>query len=445
MKRPSCFLIVGLIVTLIAGPLACAQRRQTSRSQTGTSGQSSNVDSEALEQAHAFLARFFPRCGSSNYYTEAASGQYGELEGFSIDIEPFQMTEADRLNGIEFRGHVRIQARLYRTSNPQTNKWNDWSQGSPMNIASDVIDLQKRRGKWTIDAGYFIHRPTVCDDVVFLVPGLKRSGAPEKPSNSIEIDQYHIYPIEAFTFWESRAKEVGVKFPQSSTFINWRIKYQQMAFSYDLPNVESYWLKDGKAWSYDKAAARGRNGDELFGRKGWDEPGHWEVGSYTVKVYLRKRLVAVGKFDIVPDVTQPAGLRYNGMYYKTFGDTHHIFRFFSDGTVMDLWTRPTSSLNLQGVLSEAWLRFDSSKNETSEELKIDCAVHAHFLACEDIDLGQGTFRVDGSQIAFTLYSKLNRGYRSMTYNGKVNFTELSLKGLGKPTGTETENFAFSTR
>jgi hypothetical protein len=122
-------------------------------------------DIEAYIQAYKFIRRFVVSCGDSDYYTEAAAKQYGEVKGFTISLESRQITEPDQLNGVQWKGISKYASRLYRYSNPQQGGWYDWQQGTPQNLSSDVIQIDQRNGKWSVNPGYFVHRPLKCQEI----------------------------------------------------------------------------------------------------------------------------------------------------------------------------------------------------------------------------------------------------------------------------------------
>jgi hypothetical protein len=199
------------------------------------------------------------------------------------------------------------------------------------------VRFQKTSGHWTFrGVGYFndYAHPVTCSDV----PGFGSPSKNEVPSNNVQIDDTHVFPIESFTIWESSSNEVANRFGPSATFVGWKIIYTGTAFNYKPPPVESYWYKDGVQWSYDGSAQFSNVGKgQLWASKGWQEPGHWDVGSYAVKIYVRKQLVAVGKFEIVADDQLPKDILFDGIYKSDTGrDGTAWFRFYSDGSAVFL-------------------------------------------------------------------------------------------------------------
>jgi hypothetical protein len=317
------------IVTLTTS----AQRRSSRRA---SSNVSTNQD-EGQREAGRFWRNYIASCGGSNY-ARKAPGIFVELRGFNIRMDYEPITEADKLNGVQAKGYSRFGASAYRIYS--NSAWHTWGNGIPedMNLTNSVR-FQKAGGRWSFrGVGYFndYARTVSCSDV----PGMGGSTRNEVPTNSIQIDDYHNFPIEQFAIWDSNTNESGNRFAQSTTtFINWKIIYTETAFSYRPPQVESYWYKDGEKWSYADSANFSNSGKgQLWTGKGWEEPGHWEVGKYRIKIYVGKKLVTVGAFEIAPDNEFPQDLRFDGLYKTASSNKSdnksNWLRFYEDGTVL---------------------------------------------------------------------------------------------------------------
>jgi hypothetical protein len=351
-KAVSIILIRRIILTMLCliGTLSLiteAQVRRGNGAQKSTSASSSQ--DEGQREATKFWSKYVASCGGSHYIRKAPS-IFVELRGFHITMNYEPITEADRLNGIQAKGSSRFTASAHRFYS--NSAWHQWSDSVPedMNLVNSVR-FQKTRGRWTYNGvGYFndYAKTVTCSDV----PGFRRAAANEIPTNTIQINDTHVFPIESLTFWESSSKENGNRFSQSSTTsVNWKIIYTETAFEYTPPPVESYWYKDGVQWSYAGVAKFSNSGKgQLWDGKGWAEPGHWQTGKYTVKIYVRKQLAVIGSFEIIADEQLPHQLRYDGVYtVDDYNHTHSLWlRFYDSGAVVYLMIPKTAGdpLNL---------------------------------------------------------------------------------------------------
>ena len=348
-------------------------------------GQSSIAD-EGQVQASNFWGKYVASCGGS-HYVRKAPGIFVELRGFRITTSYDAISEADRLNGLQAKGSSQFTASAHRFYS--NSAWHAWSDGIPddMKIINSVR-FQKASGRWTFHgAGYFndYAHPVTCSDV----PGFRSAAKDEVPSNKVQIDDTHVFPIESFTIWESSSNEVANRFGPSATFIGWKIIYTGTAFNYRPPPVESYWYKDGVQWAYDGSAQFSNVGKgQLWASRGWQEPGHWEVGSYAVKIFVRKQLVAVGKFEIVADDQLSREVSYDGIYKFSESDGSLWLRFYGDGTAVYLST-PNSSASDALNTATTCLTREKSPFRTG---------------CSDFWSWIGKYTIDGSQIAIIAIS-----------------------------------------
>jgi len=320
---------------------------------SGSRSNSKRISSLTGEQEAArFWKTYVAACGGS-HYVKKTHAVFVELRGFRITMNYQPITQADILNGIEAKGLTAFTATAYRFF--EKSSWQLWGNGIPESMHFvNSVRFQKTRGNWAFHpVGYFdrFAQPVNCSEV----PGYRSESSKEIPTNSIEVNDYLKLPIQEFVFSDSNTNIAGDKFPQSTTtFVNWKIIYGGTAFTYSLPKVEGHWLKDGTKWSEPNVARFSNVGrGELWAGKGWAEPGHWELGKYTVKVYLRGQLVAERSFEIVPDDSLPGNMRFDGLYYQRFQDgSYWFFRFFEGGMVRDLGG--PSRDNFESLLEDAW-------------------------------------------------------------------------------------------
>lgn len=376
---------------------------------------SSTVQSEGQREAQRFWSKYVAACGGS-YYVRKAQGIFVELRGFHVSFNYDPITEADRLNGLQAKGSSQFTASSHRIY--FNSAWHAWGDRIPEDMTLiNSVRFQKAGGRWTFHGvGYFNEyaHPVTCSDV----PGFRSAAKNEVPSNSVQIDDTHVFPIESFTIWESSSNEVANRFAPSATFIGWKIIYTGTAFNYKPPPVESYWYKDGVQWAYEGSAQFSNVGKgQLWASRGWQEPGHWEVGSYTVKIFVRKQLVAVGKFEIVAGDQLPKEILFEGIYKSDTGrDGTSWFRFYPDGTAVSLGI-PKSYGDRYG--DDAALRA-ASECLTRAEPPVRADGTKLFWAV-------GRYTIDGSHIEIhlegtPLYRAGTLGYKSITGLTWANFS-----------------------
>jgi hypothetical protein len=82
-----------------------------------------------------------------------------ELRNFRVEVSPNSLTEADKLNGVEWGGCVRLEAEAYRRYSPQPphvlafmapdKTWSDWL--SPTSAKDFMaLNLFKTKGEWKV-------------------------------------------------------------------------------------------------------------------------------------------------------------------------------------------------------------------------------------------------------------------------------------------------------
>lgn len=324
-----------LLISIRIPHTASIAQRSGSRSDSKRISNSATGEQEAAN----FWRTYVTACGSS-HYVKRSHAVFVELRGFRVEMRHDPITEADRLNGVQAKGTTSFAATAYRFY--EKSAWQPWGNGIPesMNLYN-AVRFQRTRGKWTFQpVGYFSRfaQPVTCGEV----PGFRSPSANETATNSIQISDYHNFPIERFFFWNSGNNEISERFAQSTaTYINWKLEYSGTAFTYKAPPVEAVWFKDGIKWGSQSGSFSNVGKGRYWAGKGWEEAGHWEPGRYTVKIYVRKQLVRVGEFEIVADEKLPALLRYDdeGIYsLEEEAFPYQIwFRFSRNGKVVYLF------------------------------------------------------------------------------------------------------------
>ena len=113
--------------------------------------------------AEALLAQKITKCGNSHYTKDLDPGGYTlglyEFKDLSIQIKASPLTEADKLNGIEWKGTVILIAKASRAFKvpgmleggkvgATKQEWLDWESGAKIDHQSVYGSLLKKKGRW---------------------------------------------------------------------------------------------------------------------------------------------------------------------------------------------------------------------------------------------------------------------------------------------------------
>ena len=111
---------VGLI-TLCLLPLSCISR--------STPGQSP-LDAEARQKGEEYwYGAALTKCGDSYYGKDDSYNLFYQFNDVSIEMSPYQLTEASRLNGVEWSGFARLRCKTSRMR-VKNFPWDEWKNGS---------------------------------------------------------------------------------------------------------------------------------------------------------------------------------------------------------------------------------------------------------------------------------------------------------------------------
>ena len=98
------------------------------------------LDQEARGQVESYYAPYFTKCGEDTYISWGENGVgkliIGQYRGLSISIHSNELTEADRLNGLEWEGYSQIEAKVSRTYETNERVWRPWNNGVVFTIPS---------------------------------------------------------------------------------------------------------------------------------------------------------------------------------------------------------------------------------------------------------------------------------------------------------------------
>jgi hypothetical protein len=139
MKRTS---LIALLLLIVASSVVLSQRRKPKPNAPASptkQAKPSQPKDEAYEQAITTWDRYYTKCGDS-YYLHLKSGLC-EYRSVSIKNQELQLTEADRLNGVEREIRSAFEAKAERC---YMNGWSEWHEP-----ASVFVGLIKKSGNWT--------------------------------------------------------------------------------------------------------------------------------------------------------------------------------------------------------------------------------------------------------------------------------------------------------
>jgi hypothetical protein len=112
-----------------------------------------SIDDEAKAEADKFWATQITRCGD-DYYRKLEFFKGGEswyeLKDPSVRVSPNVLTEANRLNGLEWHGNIYLETKTSRYWDLGANKWGEWENG--VNRGDGFYyRMEKSKGEWHID------------------------------------------------------------------------------------------------------------------------------------------------------------------------------------------------------------------------------------------------------------------------------------------------------
>jgi hypothetical protein len=113
-----------------------------------------NLTAQAQEEARKFWAARMVKCGDSFYWKTSSRGIRPELiqaKYFDFTVTSRPVTEADRLNGITWKGATQGRFSVYRYYKSNEG-WTRWFQGqsSGIGLSSSESLMERRNGQWKI-------------------------------------------------------------------------------------------------------------------------------------------------------------------------------------------------------------------------------------------------------------------------------------------------------
>jgi len=120
-------------------------------------GSASN--SEAQGEAKKYWLSKITKCGDSYYRREhfgdstptPGKDVYYELREPDVNVTHYGITEADKLNGLEWTGTIYLTAKVSRSIGDKepTNQWTEWANGP--GLEGDMsASMKKEKGQWIV-------------------------------------------------------------------------------------------------------------------------------------------------------------------------------------------------------------------------------------------------------------------------------------------------------
>lgn len=144
------FMIKGLLALVV--PFACALNLAC---RTDFGSAASSGKSEAQQEAEKFWSTQVTKCGDSYFRKEVLPKKNGyvllyEMKDPTVLAEANQVTEADSLNGIEWKGSTTFSPKASRVWGQESGSWFPWKKGAG-NVPELTYGMKKVKGVWSID------------------------------------------------------------------------------------------------------------------------------------------------------------------------------------------------------------------------------------------------------------------------------------------------------
>jgi len=150
-KRNATMILIRAATLLGAATLTCLSLACSSL--TGAGG--SSLDAKARREAEKFWATQITKCGDSYYRREVLIKKddyviYYQMKDPKVEVLPQPVSEADRLNGIEWKGSTAFIPEASRIWNTERKGWSDWGNGA-WGVPELNYGMKKVNGAWSVN------------------------------------------------------------------------------------------------------------------------------------------------------------------------------------------------------------------------------------------------------------------------------------------------------
>ena len=140
-----------------------SQSSSDSASNAGTESISGAGDAEAVaavrnelmkrwvQTSDGWISEFPSHVSPFTGQRSDAESYYRELKSLDFEVQPRDVSDADKLNGLTYRGYVELKSspmRLFNDPNSfSTKRWSAWKQSEP---AVSSFGVRKVKGQWAV-------------------------------------------------------------------------------------------------------------------------------------------------------------------------------------------------------------------------------------------------------------------------------------------------------
>ncbi|MCA1617781.1 MAG: hypothetical protein LC795_00395 [Acidobacteria bacterium] len=115
----------------------------------------SSVDAEARREAEKFWATQITKCGDSYYRKEVLIKKdgyviYYQMKDPKVEVLPQPVSEADRLNGVEWKGSTAFIPTASRIWSTEKKAWSEWGKGA-WGVPELNYGMKKAKGAWSVN------------------------------------------------------------------------------------------------------------------------------------------------------------------------------------------------------------------------------------------------------------------------------------------------------
>lgn len=162
-------LVTGLLLLAGCGKDSTSDSHSSSQSSSGSASKAGNEaisgigDAEAVaavrsemmkrwvQTSDGWISEFPSHVSPFNGQRADAESYYRQLKSLDFEVQPRDVSDADKLNGLTYRGYVELKSspmRLFNDPNSFTPKqWSAWKQSEP---AVSSFGVRKVKGQWAV-------------------------------------------------------------------------------------------------------------------------------------------------------------------------------------------------------------------------------------------------------------------------------------------------------
>ena len=108
--------------------------------------------SEAEGNVRSEFEQSYSKCGDS-YFANNVPWGLVQFKDVTFNVKQLDLSDADKLNNVEWKGAATVSCQLTRLYNYGTRKWSDWSSKNPLfNPDGTIVSyiVEKRQDQWKL-------------------------------------------------------------------------------------------------------------------------------------------------------------------------------------------------------------------------------------------------------------------------------------------------------